>query len=116
MAELPATLVVFDVLERDGAPLLDLSLAERQPFLDALPLGPPLSRARREAIELAGEPLVAWLDAASDASRGRGNEGLMVKDPRSPYRPGRRGLDRLEVKRALPTPDVDATSVDGGHG
>jgi len=116
MAELPATLVVFDVLERDGAPLLDLSLAERQPFLDALPLGPPLSRARREAIELAGEALVAWLDAAFDASRGRGNEGLMVKDPRSPYRPGRRGMEWLKVKRALRTLDVVVTAVEWGHG
>src|SRR5688572_17380734 len=116
MTEFAATLVVFDVLERDGAPLLDLTLAERQPFLDALPLGPPLARARREAIELAGEALVAWLDAAFEAARGRGNEGLMVKDPRSPYRPGRRGMEWLKVKRALRTLDVVVTAVEWGHG
>jgi len=116
LSELPATLIVFDVLERDGTPLLDLALVERQPFLDALPLGAPLARARREATELTDEALVRWLDAAFDAARARGNEGLMVKDPRSPYRPGRRGMEWLKVKRALRTLDVVVTAVEWGHG
>ena len=116
LAELPATLVVFDVLERDGAPLLDVPLAERQPFLDALRLDPPLARARREELTEAAEALVARLDAAFDAARARGNEGLMVKDPRSPYRPGRRGMEWLKVKRALRTLDVVVTAVEWGHG
>ena len=72
-AELPATLVVFDVLERDGVPLLDRSLAERQSFLDALPLGSPLVRARREEIAATGDPLIAALDAAFADARARGN-------------------------------------------
>ncbi len=50
------------------------------------------------------------------ASRERGNEGLMVKDPRSPYRPGRRGMEWLKVKRALRTLDVVVTAVEWGHG
>ncbi|HEX4745096.1 MAG TPA: ATP-dependent DNA ligase [Candidatus Limnocylindria bacterium] len=116
LAELPATLVIFDVLERDGAPLLDLPLAERQPFLDALRLDPPLARARREALTETADALVARLDAAFDAARARGNEGLMVKDPRSPYRPGRRGMEWLKVKRALRTLDVVVTAVEWGHG
>lgn len=40
----------------------------------------------------------------------------MVKDPRSPYRPGRRGMDWLKVKRALQTLDVVVTAVEWGHG
>ncbi len=115
-AELPATLVVFDVLERDGVPLLDRSLAERQPILEALPLEPPLARARRAELDATEEALVARLDAAFLEARARGNEGLMVKDPRSPYRPGRRGMEWLKVKRALRTLDVVVTAVEWGHG
>ena len=40
----------------------------------------------------------------------------MVKDPRSPYRPGRRGMEWLKVKRALRTLDVVVTAVEWGHG
>ena len=116
LAELPATLIVFDVLERDGVPLLDRPLAERAAFLDALPLEAPLVRARREELDATGEALIAALDAAFAAARARGNEGLMVKDPRSPYRPGRRGMEWLKVKRALRTLDVVVTAVEWGHG
>ena len=114
--ELPASLVVFDVLERDGRPLLDVPLAERQAVLRALPLRAPLIRARSAEIRETGAALVAALDAEFVASRDRGNEGLMVKDPRSPYRPGRRGMEWLKVKRALRTLDVVVTAVEWGHG
>ncbi len=40
----------------------------------------------------------------------------MVKDPRSPYRAGRRGMEWLKVKRALRTLDVVVTTVEWGHG
>ena len=46
----------------------------------------------------------------------RGNEGLMIKDPRSSYKPGRRGREWLKLKRAIATLDVVVTSVEVGHG
>ena len=113
---LPASLVVFDILERDGRSLLDEPLAERQRVLRALPLHPPLLFARQRVIEVAEPSLVATLDAEFSAARERGNEGLMVKDPRSPYRPARRGMEWLKVKRALRTLDVVVTAVEWGHG
>src|SRR4051812_26752668 len=48
--------------------------------------------------------------------RARGNEGLMVKDPASIYKPGRRGREWLKVKRAMATLDVVVTAVEVGHG
>jgi DNA ligase-1 len=114
--ELPATLVVFDLLERDGEPFLDRLLTERAAALRALPLAPPLLLARSRELDLSGPALVAALDAEFALARERGNEGLMVKDPRSPYRPGRRGMEWLKVKRALRTLDVVVTSVEWGHG
>jgi len=113
---LPASLVVFDILERDGQPLLDLPLAERQQVLATLPLYAPLIFARSAVINETGPALVATLDAEFVKSRDRGNEGLMVKDPRSIYRPGRRGMEWLKVKRALRTLDVVVTAVEWGHG
>ena len=113
---LPASLVVFDVLERDGRAFLDEPLSERQRVLRALPLGGPLRFALRREIAETGDALVAALEREFVASRDRGNEGLMVKDPRSPYRPGRRGMEWLKVKRALRTLDVVVTAVEWGHG
>ena len=113
---LPASLVVFDVLERDGRALLDEPLAERERTLRALPLSGLLRFALRRELLETGDALVAALDREFAASRARGNEGLMVKDPRSPYRPGRRGMEWLKVKRALRTLDVVVTAVEWGHG
>jgi len=115
-ARLPASLVVFDLLERDGRALLDLPLAERHELLRELPLAAPLRLARQTKIEATGDELVTALDKEFLAARERGNEGLMVKDPRSPYRPGRRGMEWLKVKRALRTLDVVVTAVEWGHG
>jgi DNA ligase-1 len=57
---------------------------------------------------------VTKLDAEFDAARGRGNEGLMIKDPASSYKPGRRGREWLKLKKALATLDVAVTA--GGAG
>ena len=40
----------------------------------------------------------------------------MIKDPRSTYKPGRRGREWLKLKRALATLDVVVTAVEVGHG
>ena len=113
---LPASLVIFDILERDGVSLLDLPLAERAAALRGLPLVAPLQLARSRTLDASGPELVAAIDAEFTAARERGNEGLVVKDPRSPYRPGRRGMEWLKVKRALRTLDVVVTAVEWGHG
>ena len=56
------------------------------------------------------------LDQLFDAAQARGNEGLMIKDPESPYTPGRRGKSWLKLKRELATLDVVVTAVEYGHG
>jgi DNA ligase-1 len=78
-----------------------------------------------EGLGLAHPFLLARVEAATDPdhldrifaeTRERGNEGLMVKDPLSPYTPGRRGLAWLKLKRPLATLDVVVTAVEWGHG
>ena len=56
------------------------------------------------------------LERAFADARGRNNEGLMVKDPTSPYSPGRRGLGWLKMKKALATIDCVVVGVEVGHG
>jgi len=40
----------------------------------------------------------------------------MIKDPNSPYTPGRRGKSWLKLKKELATLDVVVTAVEWGHG
>jgi len=114
--KMPSTLVAFDILERDGRALLDESFDERQKILRAVPIVPPVIFAEHQRVESSGDALVTLLEREFAAARERGNEGLMVKDPRSPYRPGRRGMEWLKVKRPLRTLDVVVTAVEWGHG
>jgi DNA ligase-1 len=56
------------------------------------------------------------VEACFLAARKRGNEGLIAKDPRSPYQPGRRGKAWLKLKKAFATLDVVVVKVEQGHG
>jgi DNA ligase-1 len=104
-------LVAFDCLAREDETLLDLPLRARRAALEALSLP-------------AGQPLApVWtattaeeLDVLFVAAQGRGNEGLMVKQPDSPYASGRRGAQWLKVKRPLETLDVVVVGAEWGHG
>src|SRR5260370_26587268 len=83
----------------------------RRRLMEGLALRHPFLLAR---LEEATDP--DDLDRIFKEARERGNEGLMVKDPLSPYTPGRRGLAWLKLKRPLATLDVVVTAVEGGHG
>jgi DNA ligase-1 len=109
--EVPVVLVIFDVLHLDGRSLLDEPLEERRRLLESLGLEHPFLLARLE--EATSPP---DLDRIFGDTRERGHEGLMVKDPMSPYTPGRRGLAWLKLKRPLATLDVVVTAVEWGHG
>ncbi len=109
--DVPVVLVIFDLLWLDGRTLLDEPLTERRKLLEGLGLEHPFLLARLE--EATGPE---HLDRVFKETRERGNEGLMVKDPLSPYTPGRRGLAWLKLKRPLATLDVVVTAVEWGHG
>lgn len=109
--EVPVVLAVFDLLWVDGHTLLDEPLTTRRKLLEGLGLEHPFLLAR---VEEATNP--THLDRIFTETRERGNEGLMVKDPLSPYTPGRRGLAWLKLKRPLATLDVIVTAVEWGHG
>ncbi len=74
----------------------------------------PNTRVIRAPVFQASTP--QELDQLFEAAQARGNEGLMIKDPASPYTPGRRGKSWLKLKRELATLDVVVTAVEYGHG
>jgi DNA ligase-1 len=137
--QVPVAYLVFDVLYAGGELLLERPLREREKILDALLGAPrnsqivrpsvpgsqarlefgddistPATQVMRAPVFLASTP--QELDQLFEAAQARGNEGLMIKDPESPYTPGRRGKSWLKLKRELATLDVVVTAVEYGHG
>jgi DNA ligase 1 len=120
--EIPVIFVAFDVLGV-GSPgddrieaLLREPLDERRRRLDELDLPSADDGGRFARSHLIRVDSVDGLEAAFTAARVRRNEGLMVKDPRSGYSPGRRGLGWLKMKKALATIDCVVVGVEVGHG
>ena len=75
-SRLPASLVVFDILERDGRALLDLPFAERQAVLRAMPFAAPVLLARQRTIDASGD------EAHRGAGPGvRGRPGARQRGP-----------------------------------
>ena len=111
LEEIPVAFVVYDVLHGNGRTTLEESYESRRALLETLNQS---ATVRLASSKMFDEALA--LDAEFDAARARGNEGLMVKDPRSSYKPGKRGRDWLKIKRALATLDVVVTAVESGSG
>jgi DNA ligase-1 len=132
LASTPVVFIAYDLLYAAGRVRFDEPLAERRRVLESLVRndggnsrdGGVERRSDDVAVTAATLRLseakrmtdVALLDAEFEAARGRGNEGLMIKDPRSSYKPGKRGREWLKLKRALATLDVVVTAVEVGHG
>jgi DNA ligase-1 len=115
LAEVPVVLVAFDLLHHRGVDLLEVPLRERRAALEALGL-PERTAERMLLSHLATARSAQEVDRHFDDARERRNEGLMVKDPRSTYLPGRRGLGWLKLKKALATLDCVVVGVEWGHG
>ncbi len=135
LAQAPVIFVAYDLLYQDGVVLLEVPLTDRRARLEAL-LGEQPGTVTRwqgdkviESQNVTPSPPhlvtpsllvkcddLTEIDPLFDAARARGNEGLMVKDPASAYKPGRRGREWLKVKKALATLDVVVTAVEVGYG
>src|SRR3712207_4935262 len=114
LASVPVAFVAYDILYADGRVLVDEPLETRRRALESLIRHDAAAAVRLSEAKRVRE--ASELDAEFDAARARGNEGLMIKDPRSSYKPGKRGREWLKLKRALATLDVVVTSVEVGHG
>ena len=107
--ENPCAFIAFDILYRDGEMLMDKPLRERRAMLESL--GELLMTTKVTSVTTAAE-----IDASFCNARDCRNEGLILKDPDSPYSPGRRGQMWLKLKTHLPTFDCVVTFAETGHG
>ena len=141
LRSVPVTFVAFDVLFANDELVIDRPLAERMTLLDEI--AGSLSSAASTVVTNHLQPAQAHmfefpevtspvplflraplntahsaheLELLFDLAQGRGNEGLMIKDPSSAYTPGRRGGAWLKLKRELATLDVVITAAEFGHG
>src|SRR2546430_157476 len=113
----PVVFVAWDLLYRTGRVLINDPLESRRAKLVSTASGNDRVKAGTLRLSQAKRfSNTSDLDDEFDAARARGNEGLMIKNPSSFYKPGRRGRDWLKLKKALATLDVVVTTVELGHG
>ena len=110
-ARVPVIYVGWDLLREGDEVLLDMPLHERRRRLESLETPARMALAHLEPVR--GE---AAIDRRFADARARNNEGLMLKNPDSPYTPGRRGMAWLKLKRPLDTLDVVVVGAEWGHG
>lgn len=111
LEECPAAFVAYDLLYAGGNLCLDTPLEQRRAKLEALNLRPPVHLSEQRRLQAPSE-----LDHLFAASRGRRNEGLVLKRAGSLYEAGRRGGAWIKVKRAFATLDVVITAAEQGRG
>jgi DNA ligase D-like protein (predicted ligase)/DNA ligase D-like protein (predicted 3'-phosphoesterase) len=87
----PATYVVFDILERDGEPLVDMPLIERKGVLEES-LRDGAYVVKSVFVEGSGEEYY-------EAALKKGMEGVMAKKKTSKYSVRRRSGDWLKIKK-----------------
>ncbi len=106
--ELPLTPVWFDVLYRDGEPLIDRPQVERFRILNSVSSATNLiPQITTLDPEVAAEFLRASLEA--------GHEGVVAKDPASLYMAGARGSSWLKIKK-VHTLDLVILAAEWGSG
>ncbi|HTV74792.1 MAG TPA: hypothetical protein VME66_13935, partial [Candidatus Acidoferrales bacterium] len=115
LADIPAALVVFDLLASQSRFLLAEPLVERRALLaGVVRAGDHLQLAPWSTLEAVADPAI--VERRFEEARARGNEGLMLKRTDAPYAPGRRGRFWHKLKRELSTLDVVVVGVEWGHG
>ena len=107
--EIPATLILFDLLEVDGERLLERPLSERRMRLAELGSRLGIAEAADRLDDLPPSPallLAPWTEHIATAERwfadeaGLGQDGVVAKRPDQPYLPGERGWVKVKHRRS----------------
>jgi DNA ligase-1 len=110
-ANVPVIFIAFDLLWLNSRSLLKTPLEERRSLLRDLKLPPQFQIAEVLPAHSADE-----IERRFQEARRRLNEGLMIKDPKSFYTPGARGMFWFKLKKELATLDVVVVGAEFGHG
>lgn len=127
----PVRFIAFDLLFHNGEDLLALPLEQRRARLETQDFKTedpredpdsadfpsnishlPSTISRISVLRASGEEAV---QAAFKQARADGHEGLIAKNPASPYSPGRRGKAWLKLKTST-TLDCVVVAAEQGHG
>ena len=110
-ADVPVAFIAFDLLWLNGQSLLKTPLEDRRALLRDLKLP-----AQFQIADVFPAHSGAEIEQRFQEARRRLNEGLMIKDPRSFYTPGARGMFWFKLKKELATLDVVVVGAEFGHG
>lgn len=112
--QIPLSLKLFDVLYASGKSLIDLPLSERRKILQG-----SLSPGAPEAISTGVHVVTSSVEEVKriySEAIAAGHEGVMLKNPRSAYTPGKRGKHWLKLKPESETLDLVVTGAEWGEG
>jgi len=111
-AAIPVKFIAFDCLHHQKG-LIDSPLEERRAALESLELSGPFATvalARPHGTDLTS------LEKEFKKAMSDDHEGLIAKNPSSPYQPGRRGQSWRKLKGVMPTLDCVVIAAQQGHG
>jgi len=111
LEEIPLRAIVYDVLYYKGKIVYKLPLKERKVILTELDLKDNLELGFYKYVKNSLE-----ISKLFEESLNKGFEGLMIKDPDSPYSPGKRGKAWIKLKKEFDTLDVVIVAAEYGHG
>ncbi len=120
-ANAPVRFIAFDLLYHNGEDLLALPLEQRRARLETQEWKTQDSREDPDdsctirLISVLRADGSTAVQAAFKQARADGHEGLIAKDPASPYSPGRRGKAWLKLKTSS-TLDCVVVAAEQGHG
>ncbi len=112
--EIPLHLSLFDVLFLDGEGLIHEPLVERRRILEK-----SLKKDHAPMIEVSPQTITSDISVAERIYKGAisaGHEGVLAKNPKSMYTPGKRGKNWLKVKPVAETLDLVVVGGMWGEG
>jgi DNA ligase-1 len=109
--KIPLQVHFFDILYRDGE-LIDEPLKNRREVLESVIEESERIRIAKQVLTSDKSVVEKMFKEAIDA----GHEGVMLKNPNSPYTPGKRGKNWLKLKAVMETLDLIVIGGEWGEG
>ncbi|MCS7143790.1 MAG: ATP-dependent DNA ligase [Archaeoglobaceae archaeon] len=109
--KIPLQFYAFDILYCDGE-VIDKPLSERRRILESVISGSEKIKIAKQNRTVNKEEIEAVFNEAINS----GHEGVMLKNPNSPYIPGKRGKHWLKLKSVMETLDLVVVGGEWGEG
>ncbi|WP_370571727.1 ATP-dependent DNA ligase [Methanomethylovorans sp.] len=109
---IPLNLNLFDIMYLNGESLIELPLQKRRELLVSCVENSDLIRVDSQLITSDLSQINSMYEQALRA----GHEGIMIKNPESPYSPGKRGKNWLKKKPVMETLDLVVIGAEWGYG